>query len=760
MRSAPANQKLPILYLIDSIIKNVGGPYVNLFGRSIVNLFLEAYTVVDSAAKTSFEKVLGTWPNWNTQLFPRETIASIEREVQLMRQQRQAQYQQSSMHVNPHFSERLRENPYNQGQGPVYGSNGAGPAAPQNRNSNAQTQAQASIPAQNPSSGDSRSDNVLLQDIQLLKLQKQQAIILNQNDQASIKQVDILQQLETIVKTTQLTPENANMIRQQLAQLWTPAQAPPVVSGYPQANISQSLSMASSSMPPNMMVPPPRQIPIHPPNAHHQPATTSSFPNVPPALFPPHLPPPGLVPGSQPIMVGSLPTSVPIPGAVPLSGAGAMPVPLPMAMPPLPPAASPVPPTSAPSAPIAPAPSDLFASLLQSGLLGPNGTLTNQLLQNTANANRAPQSPLIATAAAASATPPMPPSNLNDRVNQNELDQGVMSLGLIELTGQDIQKYARFLNSTVKVYNVVDVSHSKFTMFRRRPAAIQVMYGTPPLQCNQCGYRCPKSADAQKKMDAHLDWHFRQNRRMKDKAKKSHSRSWLVGEEDWIHSRESDPSQNQQPVFFDFGSGVSKTSKDELALQEEIATLKEQVISEPSLIDSLRGNDPTITVTMAMNIISKGCSICKEKFIKIWNDAEDEWSYKNAIVIDKLIYHATCNADLIRSNQRQAALAEAATAAAAVIAATAAAANATPPQSSNSQMSDSSDATGISLDQVKEAKDLVKSDIKMDINLEQNDHEMSGPDSNVPLSLKRKIEADQLEQEQLSSKKTILANDS
>lgn len=57
------------------------------------------------------------------------------------------------------------------------------------------------------------------------------------------------------------------------------------------------------------------------------------------------------------------------------------------------------------------------------------------------------------------------------------------------------------------------------------------MYGTPPLQCNQCGYRCPKSADAQKKMDSHLDWHFRQNRRMKDKAKKSHSRSWLVGEE-------------------------------------------------------------------------------------------------------------------------------------------------------------------------------------------------------------------------------------
>lgn len=100
---------------------------------------------------------------------------------------------------------------------------------------------------------------------------------------------------------------------------------------------------------------------------------------------------------------------------------------------------------------------------------------------------------------------PMEAPVANVRADQSELDQSVMSIGLIDLNSQDIQ--------------------------RRRPAAVQVMYGTPPLQCNQCGYRCPKSADAQKKMDSHLDWHFRQNRRMKDKAKKSHSRSWLVGEE-------------------------------------------------------------------------------------------------------------------------------------------------------------------------------------------------------------------------------------
>ncbi|KAF9896694.1 hypothetical protein BX616_006939, partial [Lobosporangium transversale] len=348
--------------------------------------------------------------------------------------------------------------------------------------------------------------------------------------------------LEIIVKTTQLTPENANMIRQQLAQLWTaapsalpaasappapsapsasPAPSVPVLPGFPQPNMSQPglpqvVPMVSTSVPPGMMIPPP---------IHHQQPTSSAasviptsqippFPGMPPH-FAPHLPPLGSIPSPQtmvaplpatslPFVPGSMP---PMPGMSPMPSLPSIPMSAAVASPTVAPAvASPIPP-SRPAAIVPPAASDLIASLMQSGLLGPNGTLTSQLLQNTANLNRASPSPspLMTAATAATAKPPLPPNTSITQVNQSEHDQGVMSIGMIELTSQDIQ--------------------------RRRPAAIQVMYGTPPLQCNQCGYRCPKSADAQKKMDAHLDWHFRQNRRMKDKAKKSHSRSWLVGEE-------------------------------------------------------------------------------------------------------------------------------------------------------------------------------------------------------------------------------------
>ncbi|KAF9932838.1 hypothetical protein FBU30_007168 [Linnemannia zychae] len=695
----------------------------------------------------SFEKVLGTWPNWNTQLFPKELIAKIEHGVRSIRQQTQGPYQPSPSltpsHGKPHFHDHSREDLYSQHAGNMYGSKG-----PQNR------------PTPPPASIEPSGDNGLLKDIQLLMLQKQQAMILNPSDQASAKQVGILQQLESIVKTTQLTPESSSIIRQQLAQLWTPAPsapaptvpaAPPVMPMFPLNGIP-----AVSSPMPNMI---PGSIPTIQPS---QPPSMPLPPNMPflPPTFPPQMqpgsipspqmmgapipmPPAGLqIPGglSRPIPPPSMP--MPMPLSMPMSLPMSVPMSVPMPIPTAP--ATPAAPT-APAASTVPA-ANLFASLMQSGLLGPNGAL--------ANLNRNSQSPLMGN----SPLPPMPvplplpgttpgttSTSTLDRADQSEQDRSVMSLGMIELTSQDIQ--------------------------RRRPAAIQVMYGTPPLQCNQCGYRCPKSADAQKKMDSHLDWHFRQNRRLKDKAKKSHSRSWLVGEEDWVHSREGDVSQSQQPVFFDFASGVNKTSKDEQALQEEIAALKEQIVSEVTLVQGLRGDDTeTVTYTAAQNTIAKGCSICKEKFIKVWNEAEEEWSYKNAVVVDKMIYHATCHADLVRSSARQAAAAVAAAAAAVESRSSPAASTEVTSSTAQPIGSESNNAFPQlnSSDNITNSSRQHPQEENKNINLETTvgqshdtkmDYDMSSAtnDSDLPTSLKRKLEIDDEEKTEIASKKSILS---
>lgn len=42
------DHKLPILYLIDSIVKNVGGIYKDLFSHQIVNIFVSVFEKVNT----------------------------------------------------------------------------------------------------------------------------------------------------------------------------------------------------------------------------------------------------------------------------------------------------------------------------------------------------------------------------------------------------------------------------------------------------------------------------------------------------------------------------------------------------------------------------------------------------------------------------------------------------------------------------------------------------------------------------------------
>lgn len=76
--------------------------------------------------------------------------------------------------------------------------------------------------------------------------------------------------------------------------------------------------------------------------------------------------------------------------------------------------------------------------------------------------------------------------------------------------------------------------------------------------------------------------------------------------------------------------------------------MKEQIVSEATLAQGLCGNDPEAIANVS-TLIAKGCSICKEKFIKVWNEAEEEWSYKNAVVVDKMVrIELDCRSRIVR----------------------------------------------------------------------------------------------------------------
>lgn len=53
--------KLPAWYLLDSIAKNIGHPYTQLFSKFIARLFLDSYHAVDLSTRSKMEEMLITW---------------------------------------------------------------------------------------------------------------------------------------------------------------------------------------------------------------------------------------------------------------------------------------------------------------------------------------------------------------------------------------------------------------------------------------------------------------------------------------------------------------------------------------------------------------------------------------------------------------------------------------------------------------------------------------------------------------------------
>lgn len=59
-RVAP-HKKLPSLYVLDSIVKNVGTPYTLFFGKRLFDTFMGAYASVDMTTRRKMDEMLKTW---------------------------------------------------------------------------------------------------------------------------------------------------------------------------------------------------------------------------------------------------------------------------------------------------------------------------------------------------------------------------------------------------------------------------------------------------------------------------------------------------------------------------------------------------------------------------------------------------------------------------------------------------------------------------------------------------------------------------
>ncbi|XP_028840358.1 pre-mRNA cleavage complex 2 protein Pcf11 isoform X2 [Denticeps clupeoides] len=71
---APPAEKLPVLYLVDSIVKNVGGEYLAVFAKNLVSSFICVFEKVDENTRKSLFKLRSTWD----EIFPLKKLYALD----------------------------------------------------------------------------------------------------------------------------------------------------------------------------------------------------------------------------------------------------------------------------------------------------------------------------------------------------------------------------------------------------------------------------------------------------------------------------------------------------------------------------------------------------------------------------------------------------------------------------------------------------------------------------------------------------------
>ncbi|ODA83776.1 hypothetical protein RJ55_02292 [Drechmeria coniospora] len=608
LKAAP-NKKLPSLYVLDSIVKNVGTPYTLYFGRNLFKTFMEAYAVVDQPIRRKMEEMLKTWKDpvpgsMDTRpVFPHDLVRPIENalmkaraasmpsQASLAGRSRSALLPSRNTPTPPGMHGPAGAYPYqayamaNGGRAGEMGAENYAFLAQQSvsllRNVDTagyQRDAPWQFPQQSiltpgpapatlhpsvpgpygPSSAAGTSVESLSYDIQSLIVAMRTEFAQKPHDASVQNRLRALLDLQVVVQRTNLPPDQLELIKTRVTELAAVTMRPSSTPGFAQnpESVSQHGLVAAS---------------------HSASVTTSPLP-APVTLDS------LLGPGALAALMGRQSATPQNTTPNPPHGQQAI-------RPPPPPPSTqgqqpqPQPPTASQN------PLSLLEQLRQAGMI-PQGTGTPP------TAGSAPLPPPSAPAPAAAPQPVLPSAIA-----------GILS-----------SAQAQAQAGPASSVPALDAGLDGAVLKRQyRPAALAALYEDLGPACAQCGRRFRTDAEGKEKKMAHMDWHFRVHQRSTEAEKRGTHRSWYVDEQDWLKSRET-------------------VDSDHATVAVETSAQATQLEKEPSYI-------PVPEPSSGVNTV---CPICQEKFENKWLDTAQEWVWLDAVLVGTRAYHASCHAEATR----------------------------------------------------------------------------------------------------------------
>ncbi|XP_053999708.1 uncharacterized protein LOC128887631 isoform X2 [Hylaeus anthracinus] len=199
-------------------------------------------------------------------------------------------------------------------------------------------------------------------------------------------------------------------------------------------------------------------------------------------------------------------------------------------------------------------------------------------------------------------------------LNMNELFQRLVETGIVP----NLSEPKKQEEEEKKEPEIIPVSFDKpETLKVKQPAISAALYSG--MQCSSCGARfAPELAT---RYSHHLDWHFRQNRRERDSARKAHSRPWYYDVSDWIQFEEIEDLEDRAQSWFETEKQTADT--------EGIAT-------EDSPQETLLPSVPTGSDE------DSRCQVCHDAFEQFYNEEKEEWHLRPAINFEDKNYHPLC----------------------------------------------------------------------------------------------------------------------